>query len=105
VHGTLVHDVTVITPDLPIGEASARELIELLRAHVDDELIVDLRGVEPLAASLGALLLAGRDRPDGCCVVSRGPGPAGIVRFASVGDALQARALARCGYGRGWAVA
>ena len=103
-HDTLVHDVTVITPQPPFDDASTRELIELLRAHVDDELIVDLRAVEPLPSSLTALLLAGRDRPEECCVVCRGEGPVAIARFASVGDALQARALARCGYGDGWAV-
>jgi hypothetical protein len=58
-----------------------------------------------VSAALAGLLLAGRDRPDGCCVVARSTVADGIARFASVGDALQARTLARCGYGPGWTVA
>jgi hypothetical protein len=105
----IVLDVAIVVPRAPLAEEAARMLVDALRAHVHDELIVDLRAVEPLpeavAAALTGLLLAGRDRPDGCCVVTRGPAPSAIARFASVGDALQARTLARCGYGAGWAVA
>jgi anti-anti-sigma regulatory factor len=105
----LVHDVAIVVPRGPLADEAARLLIESLRAHVHDELIVDLRAVEPLpesvTASLVALLLAGRDRPDECCVVARGPAPIAVARFASVGDALQARTLFQCGYGPGWTVA
>ena len=103
------NDVAVVAPRAPLADAAAHELIESLRSHVHDELIVDLRAVEPLpdavTASLVTLLLAGRDRPEGCCVVARVTVAPGIARFASVGDALQARMLAQCGYGAGWTVA
>lgn len=104
-HDTLVHDVTVIAPERVLDELATRELIDALLRHSGDEVIVDIRAIEPLPTSLVGLLLAGRDRPDTCCVVCRGAGPDGVARFASVGDALQDRALARCGYGGGWAVA
>jgi hypothetical protein len=102
-------DVAIVAPRAPLAADAARQLIETLRAHVRDELIVDLRAVEPLpaaiTASLTGLLLAGRDRPDGCCIVSRGTVLPAVARFGSVGDALQARTLAQCGYGPGWTVA
>jgi hypothetical protein len=105
----MVLDVAIVAPRAPLADAAARQLIETLRAHVHDELIVDLRAVEPLpetvTATLVGLLLAGRDRPDGCCIVTRATLLPAVARFASVGDALQARTLAQCGYGAGWTVA
>lgn len=109
-----VDGVTIVSTPGTLGERTVRLLIDRLRAHLRTAVIVDLRTVHRLPADTGSavvsMLLAGRDDPEECCIVVRGVDRAEafaarspVATFTSIGDALQARALAQCGYGDGWA--
>ena len=108
-----VEGVFVLATRGTFHEFTARLLIDRIRAHIGDALIVDLRSVHQLSVDAGStvvsMLLAGRDHPEQCCVVVRGTDRAEVfgarppvATFMSVGDALQARALEQAGYGDGW---